>query len=242
MSHPFGFSDALFEAANRESRRAAAALRRLPSNNSTPAIFGKVGASREKLEEIENHLGHSLPPDLIYLAEHTNDPDGLCMRWLQGPHAIEAFEERVKYGLSFDIGQNGLWLASWGPRPAAPMDRLALFEAEFQRWPKLLPLSGHRAIPATPTEAGNPVFSVMQSDIVYYGTTLADWMALDLTVEWRGDHATRSPAGRARHIPVWSDFAEGTEGFAVRHTDPGREERAKRLEEYRKRFYYIHDD
>jgi len=242
VSHPYGFSDALFEAANRESRRVSAARRQSTGKTFEPTTFGNAGATRDKLGEIEAYLGHPLPADLVYLAQHTHDPDGLAMRWLKGPAAIREFEAWVRHGLRFDIEHSALWLADWGPRPDDLADRLERFEAEFESWPKLLPLTGHRATPARPIEAGNPVFSIMQSDIIYYGATLADWMALDLTSGDNGDFARLDAVDNFRHIPIWSDFAEGTEGFTIRHADPVQEERAKRLEEYRRRFYYIHDD
>ncbi len=227
MPHPYGFTDALFEAANLEARRRSAALRQNIGKVFEPATFGSGGAPRSKLDEIESYLGHSLPEDLAYLAQHTLDPNGLALRWLQGPAAIEEFEDWVRQGLLFDIEQAALWLADWGPRPESPAERLELFEAEFESWPKLLPLDGHRAIPASPVEAGNPVFSVMQSDIIYYGTTLADWMSLDLTLDGRGDYAKHNAVEHVRHIPIWSDFAEGTEGFlAAPHRSAKEQERA----------------
>ncbi|MGD0734569.1 MAG: hypothetical protein ABR976_05450 [Terracidiphilus sp.] len=42
--------------------------------------------------------------------------------------------------------------------------------------PMLIPILGHRYMPALPTECGNPVFSVHQTDIIYYGFDLEDYL------------------------------------------------------------------
>lgn len=220
MSYAFGFSSTLFEAANLESRRRSEALSRSIGKKISPAKFGGDGATQGAIQAVQEYLGHTLAPDLLYLAERTCDPDGTCMRWMKGPSEIQAFREWVLEGLRFDVLDNGLWLASWGERPESPKDRIAKLESEFETWPKLLPLNGHRAIPASPCEAGNPIFSIMQSDIIYYGATLADWMALDLTASGHGERTRPSSTAKVRHIPIWSDFAEQTDGFTTEFAGP----------------------
>ena len=41
--------------------------------------------------------------------------------------------------------------------------------------PRLIPLISHRYLPETANETGNPVFSVYQSDVIHYGTDVADY-------------------------------------------------------------------
>lgn len=67
--------------------------------------------------------------------------------------------------------------------------------------PKLAPLVSHRYIPTEPNEAGNPVFSIYQSDVVYYGADLADYF----------EHAFGSSADVTKpikRIRFWSDLVE----------------------------------
>ena len=54
--------------------------------------------------------------------------------------------------------------------------------------PKLIPLIGHRYLPEEPHEGGNPVFSVYQSDVIYYGANLADYFEREFT---GGDYRPR---------------------------------------------------
>lgn len=42
--------------------------------------------------------------------------------------------------------------------------------------PRLLPIYSHRYLLAEPCRAGNPVFSVYQSDIIVYGTDLRTYL------------------------------------------------------------------
>lgn len=41
---------------------------------------------------------------------------------------------------------------------------------EYEKAPLLSPIYSHRYIPAIPYEANNPIFSIRQTDIIYYGT------------------------------------------------------------------------
>ena len=38
-----------------------------------------------------------------------------------------------------------------------------------------MPLVFHRYLPTEPNESGNPIFSIYQSDAIYYGADLADY-------------------------------------------------------------------
>ncbi len=67
--------------------------------------------------------------------------------------------------------------------------------------PTLIPLIGHRFLPSEPNEAGNPVFSVYQTDIIYYGANLEHYF----NNEFRGWSASED--GAYRQIPFWSDLA-----------------------------------
>jgi hypothetical protein len=76
----------------------------------------------------------------------------------------------------FDIESNGFWLEEWGPRPALMGDALRRGEELLSAAPVLIPIYGHRMMPDEPHLSGNPVFSVVQTDIIYYGFDLADYL------------------------------------------------------------------
>lgn len=212
MTRPFGFSDTLFESANAELARRCAAQSRTMGRTITPPVFGETGASETRLNAVEAELGFVLPDDLRYLAGHTADPDGHLFSWIDRPVAIAEFREQVFEGICADISASLFWLTRWGERPDDASQRLAVFEEDFRSWPQLVPVHAHRALVVDPPDDGNPVFSIMQTDIICYGCTLADWMALEFT---RGSGAYEDcvDLGKLRSIPVWSEFALNAPGF-----------------------------
>ena len=77
---------------------------------------------------------------------------------------------------------------------------------QLGRWPRLLPLYGHRYLPSGPLASPSPVLSVVQSDVIYFGFTLTEWVQREFFgVSLPGSSATR-PA-----IPGWTKLAEGCE-------------------------------
>ena len=67
--------------------------------------------------------------------------------------------------------------------------------------PRLIPLVSHRYLPETPRVAGNPVFSVRQSDVICYGADLADYFEREFVAP------RRPPPVTHRYVPFWSDLA-----------------------------------
>ena len=76
--------------------------------------------------------------------------------------------------------------------------------------PKLIPLYGNRYLPAEPEAAGNPVLSVQQTDIIYYGTDLRRYIEHEFGPT---DYASAT-AGEPRYIRFWSDLVLGTDSPA----------------------------
>jgi hypothetical protein len=68
--------------------------------------------------------------------------------------------------------------------------------------PKLIPLVSHRDLPEEPNEAGNPVFSVYQSDVICYGRHLVDYFEREFV-------DPRLPLPQSfKHVRFWSDLVE----------------------------------
>jgi hypothetical protein len=74
---------------------------------------------------------------------------------------------------------------------------------DFETWPKLLPISGHRYLAAEPCLSGNPVFSIMQTDIIYYGANLAHYLLNEFVDH---DYMLHTHAQKIRKIDIWSDL------------------------------------
>jgi hypothetical protein len=91
-------------------------------------------------------------------------------------------------------------VAGVGAKPADVEQRRAVLGAAMDAAPKLIPVYGHRYLPESPHERGNPVFSVVQSDIIVYGADLQDY----LRREFEG--GPWLPTAQTKVIPFWSEM------------------------------------
>ena len=179
------------------------------------------GLSEAETQRIEATFGFRFPPDLRQVLQHVLPVSGPPPRetalvshdgqtweqvdvihskitfpdWRNGPHdELEYMLDRPADGICFDIEHNDFWMQEWGPRSPELADCLTLARAELAKVPTLIPVWAHRYIPSEPQCPGNPVFSVMQTDIIYYGSDLAWYFYNEFQVplpEWSAEE-TRS--------------------------------------------------
>jgi hypothetical protein len=161
------------------------------------------GYSSSELDDAQDRWGLRFPADLVDLLRKRRPLLPGCFDWIHSPadeiqHALDwPFE-----GFLFDVQEGELWWPEWGAKPGSLFEQGAKLAQVFAAAPKLIPLAGHRYLPATPAERGNPVFSVYQSDVIHYGADLDHWLRRERSAgeEWRpGDLA------RIKEIPFWSE-------------------------------------
>lgn len=121
------------------------------------------------------------------------DPDALreCLAW-----PVD--------GVLFDVECNGMWHRTWGERPAGLDEALETARFQLAQVPKMVPVYGHRYLPAGRGAFGHPVLSMCQTDIIYYGVDLVDYVhqefggpGMDRTDQRWDPRAT---------VPFWRDF------------------------------------
>lgn len=132
--------------------------------------------------------------------------------WTKDDEAIRAAIAQPLEGLLFDVENDGLWWPEWGNRPNDPNERAKIVQQVVRESPKLIPLLGHRYIPETPTEAGNPVLSIVQSDAIFYGVDLADYIRR----EFVDGYDKPILLSDVKTIPFWSELV-------VRASKPSRD-------------------
>ena len=164
------------------------------------------GLTPDEFTAIEAAWGFRFPPDLREFLSLALPVSDRWINWRTGDRA--AIGNALAWpleGLCFDIEHNDFWRADWGERPARLADAIEIARRAVNAAPTLIPIYSHRYLPATPAEAGNPVFSVYQTDIVYYGADLLDYLQNEFPYPFgRAEHTlTHEP----RHIPFWSDLA-----------------------------------
>lgn len=158
------------------------------------------GYSQVELDEAQDRYGLRFPADLValFLERRPSDAydwhteDTRIRRMLRWPL------ERLLSGV-----EDGFWWPDWGTRPKNADERAEVVTTALAAAPRLIPILGHRFIPETPNEAGNPVFSMYGFDTIYYGADLAEYFRNEFAGEYR--------VGQVRHIPFWSDFVERSE-------------------------------
>lgn len=79
-------------------------------------------------------------------------------------------------GVLFDVEHSSFWSEDWGTKPAVPADILAVARTHLAEVPKMMPVCSHRYLPAGRGTYGHPVLSMYQTDIIYYGTDLIDYV------------------------------------------------------------------
>ena len=106
----------------------------------------------------------------------------------------------------FDIEKNSFWREVWGDKPNSIQERKKIAEQCYLTYPKLIPVYSHRYIPASPELEGNPIFSVYQMDIIYYGNDLLHYFQEEFNLEKGRVSAYEEYPNRK--IEFWSDIAE----------------------------------
>jgi len=66
----------------------------------------------------------------------------------------------------------------------------------------LIPIYSHRYIPSRHCEINNPIFSVHQTDIIYYGENLEEYFK----VEFKDKEHKDIDFDSIKHIDFWTDL------------------------------------
>ena len=173
----------------------------------SPVEYGAPGMSPAEVRSVEAQLGFPMPDDFAFLLRNVRDPGSTLFPWAN--FTMAKYEEmigRVLEGIEFDV-EHGLWLERWGRRPHGLAPAIALVRNDFATWPRLLPIYAHRFLAAEPCRTGNPVFSIVQTDIIYYGSDLGNYLMNEFISEPSAERLN----GRIQRVDVWSDFAEQIE-------------------------------
>jgi hypothetical protein len=106
-------------------------------------------------------------------------------------------------GALFDVENNALWHPTWGQRPADTSTALNTARRCLTQASKMIPVYAHRYLPAGRGTHGHPVLSIYQTDIIVYGTDLADYIHNEFSGSGRSISADWTPPPM---VPFWSDF------------------------------------
>ncbi len=137
--------------------------------------------------------------------------------WLTNADILRRRLDALVEGLAFDVEENGLWRPHWGTRPATAEARAQRVHELVEGAPRLIPVFSHRYLLAEPCQAGNPVFSIVQSDIIIYGADLRSYFLAEfddlLSIDCAKVRQERDELIQARfpaytNIPFWGDLLD----------------------------------
>jgi hypothetical protein len=135
-----------------------------------------AGLTETEISRAEESYGFRFPPDLREFLQTALPTGHRFPDWRAGDDTLIRDLLRLPLeGILFDVEQNEFWLPEWGTQPTRIEDARTVVEEHVNNAPRLVPIYGHRMIPDRPNEAGNPVLSVHQTDIIYYGFDLDDF-------------------------------------------------------------------
>ncbi|HEX2903882.1 MAG TPA: hypothetical protein VHO01_10555 [Jatrophihabitans sp.] len=170
------------------------------------------GLAGDELTAVQASYGFTFCPEHAALLRLTLPVGAGWPDWRHGGAALQAQLSAPVDGVLFDVAHNGFWWPGWGPHPGADAAHVA--RAALERAPRLVPLYGHRYLPAAPAPDPAPVLSVVQTDVVGYGRDLLDYLNREFGL---GDpvgsdgrpQAGGEPvpaAGKVAAVPFWSEL------------------------------------
>lgn len=164
------------------------------------------GLSPADVARAERAYTVEFPPDLRELLMFALPVSAGWPDWRATDDPRIRAQLRAPYeGICFDIEHNDFWLADWGEKPETLPAAFAVAKERVHAAPALIPIRGHRYLPSRPCLAGNPVFSVHQTDIIHYGADLWSYLENEHPGAFETSQYQLSPM--LRHIDFWSALA-----------------------------------
>ncbi len=165
------------------------------------------GLKITEIETVQDKYGFIFPPDL---REFLEDALPISKGWVDWRNGDEtSIKKRLDWpydGMCFDIQHDDFWFDDWGERPSSLQECFNIAKQALNSAPKLIPIFWHRYIPDRPCLPGNPVFSVYQTDIIYYGSNLQNYFENEFHHYFkRPDYFIPEPA---RQIDLWAKLVE----------------------------------
>lgn len=141
------------------------------------------GLTDDEVLQVEIKFDLKFPPDLKLFLQTALPTSDRFVNWrlgLKSKDEADKIFDKLDWpleGMLFDIQSNSFWFDSWGNRPENLTDKILIAKKYYKTYPKLIPIYSHRYIPSRPSESDNPIFSVYQMDIIYYGINLENYFA-----------------------------------------------------------------
>jgi hypothetical protein len=158
-----------------------------------------AGLTVTELDAIEREFGFTFAPDhRAFLAAGV--PTGRGWPDWRDPDRT-ALRDRLAWpieGVLFDVAENSFWYEGWGPHPVEDAAAAAVARRYLMTVPRMVPVFAHRYLPGGPQS--HPVLSIYQTDVVYYGADLDDWLYREFGL------GVPSPDARPVTVGFWREL------------------------------------
>lgn len=166
------------------------------------------GLTEEEFKFIQSQYEVSFPPDLKEFLSLSLPVSHAFINWRnKNIDNVKKINDALNWpleGIIFDIENNDFWWDKWGQKPNDLKQAINLCIEEMKKVPKLIPICSHRYIPSEPYETDNPIFSVYQTDIIYYGINLLDYLQIEFNFKKHKNIYFKDN----KYIRFWSDIVK----------------------------------
>lgn len=173
--------------------------------NNKGILFDK-GLSLSEITEIEKKFSITFPIELTRLYSIGLPVSDGFYNWRNNNEGnVRRIKEVLNMplqGLIFDLESNNFWCDEFGKKPENINEARNLLVEHYKRAPQMIPIYGHRYMPFLPDETSIPVFSIMQSDIIYYGIDLVSYLEIEFGLKQYGELMQMN----IRYVDFWSDL------------------------------------
>lgn len=170
------------------------------------------GLTDDEVLQVETKFDFKFPPDLKLFLQTALPTSDRFVNWrlgLKSKNETNKIIDRLGWpleGMLFDLQSNEFWINSWGDKPNTYEEKERIAKEKYLTFPKLIPICSHRYIPSIPNENDNPIFSVYQMDIIYYGINLENYFANEFGYTKSGGYELDEYP--EKKIEFWSKIAE----------------------------------
>lgn len=158
-------------------------IKELIKNLKTRNVEFDKGLTEEEVLGITERFDFNFPPDLKQFLTTSLPISKNFYNWrkaLISKDEADLINSMIAWplqGMLFDVESNDFWYEKWGEKPTSLDMQFEVAKQYYQTYPKLVPIFSRRYISSEPNIEGNPVFSIYQMDIIYYGYDLATYFA-----------------------------------------------------------------
>lgn len=159
------------------------------------------GLADSEVSLIESTFEFTFPEDLKAFLQTALPVSPSFLNWRAALKNPKIALERLAIPLEdllLVVQKYNFWLEVWGERPTDFAEQKEVFLTHYAQYPTLIPIYSHRFMPSMPTTAGNPVFSMVGTDIIHYGSNLYNYLINEFYLDLPQNNK------QLKNIPFWS--------------------------------------